>query len=410
MTLTADSVLEIAEAVNAIERVRAGGRVTIYRDLNKSPSWSIQFNMDGKQFRKSLKTTSKKWALELAKKKDAELVLGLAQAPAKRAVTILQAIEIYLRFLIDRARDPETLKTYERDLLQFAHYCAVCGITKLKDLTAELLEGYQRELAATGVRMAPGRPQGKPNAPKTVLSKMKTIRQLIRFAVKRRMVTEEPSAGYCLPKDLKKKAVFWSAEELKKVLDHADAEVKSIFDFLRYTGLRSAELCWLTKEDVDFGSNAHVKIRRKTCPQSGITWHPKHGNERTVPLATVALEIVKKAYAESPGPWLFYAPDTHKKQPGHWTTDRLWGRLKKAMKSAGVARGTVHTLRHVFCSFLANRAKEKVTAFQVMQLMGHSSMDIVLSYYHCDDRALSAAITSVDFAAMLDGAGKEGQT
>jgi len=235
---------------------------------------------------------------------------------------------------------------------------------------------------------------------------MKTIRQLIRFSLKRRMIGEDPSPGYFLPAEVKTKAYCWSPQELKAILDHADPLVKEIFDFLRYTGLRSKELCWLTKQDLDL-KQGQVQIRRKVCPQTDRTWRPKHGNERVIPLCPQAMEIARKAWQSSPGPWLFYAPDTTGKQHGHWQSQRLWKLLKKAMREAKVTKGTIHTFRHVFCSFLANHAKEKVTPFQVMKLMGQRSLDIVLMYFHASDQELCAAVAGVDFGTMLQGAGEE---
>jgi integrase len=416
MSITDEPMSSEAPALaDGVERESVGDRVTIYRDLRISPNWYAQFSVDGKQFRPSLKTRSKKRALELARKRDAELVLGIAETPAsKRSATINAAIEKYLRSLKDRGRDPKTLIIYARDLGQLESFSRERGVTKLRDLTADLLEEFQRLLLSKGYRtpepadLPKRRFKSKlhPNAPRTVRSKMKTIRQLIRFALKRRMMAEDPSPGYFLPAAIKTQANCWSPQELKAILDYADPLVKEMFDFLRYTGLRSQELCWLTKEDLDLVTG-QIKIRRKTCPQTGQTWRPKHGNERTLPLCTEALAVAKKAFSQSPGPWLFYAPDTGRKRQGHWQSQRLWRLLKKAMREAKVTKGTIHTFRHVFCSFLANRAKDKVAPFQVMKLMGHGSMDIVLMYYHAGDQELSAAISGVDFGTMLQSAGGE---
>src|SRR5437763_1191619 len=99
------------------DREAVGDRVTIYRPPG-TPSWYVQYNLDGKQHRKSLKTSSKKHARELAVKKDAELVLGLAETPAKRAATIDEARRKLLTQLKERERDPETLNIYGRALWQ----------------------------------------------------------------------------------------------------------------------------------------------------------------------------------------------------------------------------------------------------------------------------------------------------
>jgi|SRR6185437_4345463 len=91
------------------------------------------------------------------------------------------------------------------------------------------------------------------------------------------------------------------------------------------------------------------------------------------------------------------------------TGQRRPGDNARVVLYPGQREAVVHTFRHVFCSFLANRAKEKASAFQVMKLMGNSGMEIVLSYFQVDDRELAAAVGGVDFGAMLWAARQEEQ-
>jgi site-specific recombinase XerD len=387
----------------SVERVAVGERVTMFR-TPKSRKWYMQYQLNGKQYRPSLKVESKKKALALAQKKEAELLLGVARPPTVAAPVIASVVKTYLASLRDRGRSVATLHVYERYLRQFQAYCDDRGVRRLTDLSTDLLEGYQRRLAEQGYPVRDGEGDSafpdRPNKPRTVRSKMKTIRQVIRFALKRQSITADPAPGYYLPAAVKAQAYCWTGAELKAIFDHLDPDVAVLFHFLRMTGLRSNELCWLTKADLDV-DHAHVKVRAKTCPQTGTRWSPKHGNERSVPLSREALAIARKAAEASPGPWLFYAPGTGRKRPGHWHLARVWRVLKAAMRSAGVTKGTVHTFRHVFCSFLANNRASGITPFQVMRVMGHSSMDIVLQYFHVSDKEMADAMGSLSFAAML---------
>ena len=81
---------------------------------------------------------------------------------------------------------------------------------------------------------------------------------------------------------------------------------------------------------------------------------------------------------------------------------RLWAQLKKAKKAAGVTRGTLHSFRHFFVSTMANA---NVSPFKVMKIVGHRSLDIILTYYHVGQDELLGAVDSVDFEAVL-GAGE----
>lgn len=57
-----------------------------------------------------------------------------------------------------------------------------------------------------------------------------------------------------------------------------------------------------------------------------------------------------------------------------------------------------HAFRHAFCSHLANAG---VSPFQVMKLMGHSSMDVVLTYHHAAGDALSQAVQTADLDRLV---------
>ncbi len=248
--------------------------------------------LNGKQHRPSLNVQSKKKALALAQKKDAELLLGLETAPARRAPKISAVVTTYLASLKDRGRSAATLHIYDRYLRQFQACCTEHGVARLTELTADLLEAFQRRLAEKGYPVPDADGDSafpdRPNKPRTARSKLKTIRQLIRFALRRQTIAADPAPGYYLPAAVKAQAYCWTAAELKVIFDHLDADVADLFHFLRMTGLRSNELCWLTKGDLDV-DHAHVMVRAKTCPQTGKRWSPKHGNERVVPLCPEAL-------------------------------------------------------------------------------------------------------------------------
>jgi site-specific recombinase XerD len=392
-------------ATPGAERIPAGDRVTIFRTA-ASPNWYMQYNLGGRQFKPSLKTTSKKRALQLAGKKDAQLVLGQAEPPAAAPITVTKAKDQYLATLAARGKSAKTRVGYRSKLDVFDAYCTAHGVRSLDRVTATFLEQYQQRLAEKGfVPPGPARSKRSPfkdraNRPRTVRDKMKIVRQLINWARKRGLLKADPAAGYELPPAVKQQAYCWTAAELARILGHAPEAVADLFHFLRLTGLRADEFCWLLKDDL-VADPPHVKIRAKTCPQTGTPWRAKHGNERVVPLCPRALAIARAAVAASPGPWLFHAPDTHGRQPGPRQPSRLWRALKATMKLAGVKRGTTHTFRHVFCSFLVNR---NVPAFQIMKVMGHDSLDIVLAYCHTTEDELIRTVTQVPFDQMLPAA------
>ena len=58
----------------------------------------------------------------------------------------------------------------------------------------------------------------------------------------------------------------------------------------------------------------------------------------------------------------------------------------------------MHSFRHFFVSTMANA---NVSPFKVMKIVGHSSLDIVLTYYHVDQSELLGAVDGVNFDVVV---------
>jgi site-specific recombinase XerD len=385
------------------QRERVGDHATIFR-LRSSPFWYIDYSIGGVQFRRSLRTSSKRRAIRLAKTKDAELTLGVAQTPSQRPALIVDVTDQYIKSLALRGRRPGTLADYARDLAQFAAYARSQGIVRLQDANERLLEDFQQRLKSEGMRGIVAQPKsgrriGR-NAPKTIRTKLKSVRQLIKWALKRRLLLQDPAAGFQLPPEPHRDAFCWSTEEFTRLCNYAEKPWQDILRFLALTGLRSDELAWLTVADISLSGRPYVRIRRKTCPQTGVAWQPKHGRERIVPLCPAAAAICRTALAASPGPWLFWSTTARGKQRGHFQTQAIWGALQKIKVRAGITRGSVHTTRHLFCAFAANHG---ISPFKVMKILGHGSLDIVLTYYHLADTELLSSLDGVPFDELAAG-------
>jgi integrase len=119
---------------------------------------------------------------------------------------------------------------------------------------------------------------------------------------------------------------------------------------------------------------------------------------------TEAIAIAERAIAKSPGPWLFSTKAWARNPAGRYTSHRLLKALRVAMAGAGVKKGRIHSLRHSFCAFAANR---NIPAFKVMKILGHGSLKAVLKYYHVSREELLSSLDGVDFINLLNPKGKE---
>jgi integrase len=238
----------------------------------------------------------------------------------------------------------------------------------------------------------------------SVHEKIKLVKSLVKWAVAMRKVRENPISGYQLPAEGAPDSYCYTATEIGAICGHAEPFFGEVFRFLALTGLRQGELMWLTKQDVNV-SQRLLRIRSKVFPLEKLRWKPK-GNDRVVPLSAPALAIAQRMLASTGGRWLFPAPPAPGVVDDRLRASRLWLQLKRAKKAAGVKRGTLHSFRHFFVSTMANA---NVSPFKVMKIVGHGSLDIVLTYYHVSGDELLDAVDGVDFTSVVGDGNREGK-
>jgi integrase len=109
---------------------------------------------------------------------------------------------------------------------------------------------------------------------------------------------------------------------------------------------------------------------------------------RSVPLNASAIEVLDQLDTEGTHEYLFVNRDTQKP---YTTIHKTWNRLRI---KAGLPRLKIHSLRHLFASFLVNGGR---TLYEVQQILGHSDPSVTQRYAHLSTRSLQdAANTASD--------------
>lgn len=386
---------------NGYERIRANENVSIYRDTKKSPNWVLDFWIKGRQIRQSTKTSNKRMAMDVARQKNKEIILGVAAATPRKRMKAADGVEEMLKHRQQRRNlVRNTIKTYRANLNDFVSFLNDRGITFLDQILGEHVDGFERYLRQKAEAVPPldskNQPRRVRNKTGTLHNKLQNALQLIKFALKKGWIEQDPSRQFEMPKRVHVQAYCWTTSELAAIAAQIKPSRRQEFDFLRYTGLRGGEFRWLGKDDIDLEKKL-LHVREKRSPDGKLIWRPKTGNGRIVPLCPEALEIAKKRLTTDQTPWLFTRAN-NQGELKQVTLEQLRYQIKHAAKKAGVPHGTTHTLRHAFCSYLANSG---VIPFATMKIMGHRSLDIVLVYYHIDQQQLTQAMASVDFGKML---------
>jgi len=167
-------------------------------------------------------------------------------------------------------------------------------------------------------------------------------------------------------KKVTKLPVVFSRDEIKKLFAEVYERKHLIaLSLLYYCGMRRTEVQVLKRSAIDFNRmTVHVK-QGKNC-RDRIIPIPEQFKE---PLGSYIRQLKADDYL-FPG-----------KQPGHYVSGDLWGKLiKKCLKAAGIEKNaSTHTLRHSYATHLL---EDGVDIRIIQKLLGHKNLKTTYVYTH----------------------------
>jgi integrase len=220
--------------------------------------------------------------------------------------------------------------------------------------------------------------------PKTTHNDVVVIKMLLNFAVRRKLIRENPLADLELEKPRTTPQPCWTRDQVELILRSTIPRYQNLFHFLADTGTRISEARWLRWEDVDF-SNGIILIR----PKPG--WKLKTGNQRVIPLGDDLRHML--AGAPRLSKWVFTATPTRR----YPTTDRqidprrALAHVKVVLKKL-VLPGHLHTFRH---SFISHALISGAARAVVEKWVGHVDREIMDHYTHIADQHSQSAMRQV---------------
>jgi integrase len=255
------------------------------------------------------------------------------------------------------------------------------GELPLDEITsARVKEFIARELAAPTRR-------GKAPSHSTVNSHLRVLSRLLHLAVEDGKLMAVPH--FRLLKEDSSDADISEDEyltdgELKALLAGApEAQLRTMVLVAARTGLRIGELLALRWENVDLGSG---QLAVRATVWQGVEGPPKGNRTRVVPLSSDALAALK-AFRHLRGPYVF--PDL--------SYDSALRQLVALAEATGSRKILLpyagwHTLRHTFCSHLAQRGN---SIFKIQELAGHTDVKVTKRYAHLSPDVKRAAVESL---------------
>ncbi|MCE5328049.1 MAG: tyrosine-type recombinase/integrase [Planctomycetaceae bacterium] len=291
-------------------------------------------------------------------------------------------------------RSAKTLAKYKQVLEVLKTLCNEHQVRTIAQVDHQVIDAYRAKRVEAG------------RAPKTVYTETIIIRQLVKFAKRRKLILEDPLSDLQVRKPKRTDQPCWSQAQMVAIAQAATEPARSCFTILRETGMRVGELCHLTWEDVDL-VRGFIHIRGKQWTESspgGLDvikyWQPKTGDQRDIPMspdARAALEELPKY-----GRWVFCMAPT-KAYPilDRQMSDRwLLKQVKCIAKSLGL-EGHIHTFRH---GFISNALSHNIPESTVREWVGHVDPEIIKIYTHVEDEDSSRAMKRLaDAAGDRDG-------
>ena len=333
-----------------------------------SRAYFARWRENGRQRRHTFRGVhDRAMALALFERLRAQHVLRNADLPADPNLNLSAALRAYRA---DRAvrcteRYARGLRSDERAL------CAFLGASRpIAGLTHEDIDRLILEMRGRGL------------SPRTINGRLGVLRGAAALAAKRRLIARNPLADVERVSDPRPRAWRRMADDeimaVLAVLQHGGTDrvasragneyeivippARGMFPlvmFLLHTGARLSEAQRLRWDDVDFRAG-HVVLNTTKRARDG-----RATVTRNVPMNDTLKSMLAGLVRNGPSVFLL-----------RYNVRRKWVR---ALDLAGVRRYRVHDLRHTFASTLADAG---APPFTLKEIMGHTSLQTTLRYYH----------------------------
>ncbi|CZG48820.1 tyrosine-type recombinase/integrase [Legionella pneumophila] len=218
---------------------------------------------------------------------------------------------------------------------------------------------------------------------KTVANILTPLRAVIEQALVDQYIKENPLNSIIVDKLLNKetkrsdyKPDPFSVDEIKAILNESEGQVRLLFQFAFFTGLRVSELIGLRWEDVDWQNQIiHVEETVVAKEAKGPKTEAGVRDVLLLPPAQEALEQ-QKQYTFSLKGRVFHNPQTNKP----WETSQQIRRTQwmHILKRAGIRYRNTYQTRHTYASMMLSQGEN---IMWVSKQLGHVDVEMVIKTY-----------------------------
>lgn len=341
-------------------------------------SWWVDFHFGHERLRKRSPLNSKGGA-EAYEVQLRQLVATHGTVPKalqaltpKAPVVLVTFAEFAAQWMRDYvAVNNKSSEQYTKHIVLRSHLLPVFGRLSLAEITVAEIDRFKGRAIAAGLKA------------KSVNNYVTILRTCLATAVEWGLLVALPRIH--LLKAPMPGFRYLSEGELAALEAAADGVWRDLIVFAARTGLRISELIALEWPDIDL-VNRLVTVRRG-CVRGHLD-SPKNYRIRHVPLTTEVVAIL--APHQSTGGLVF----THQGRPVSPKTAHV--HLHTICRRANLAPHGWHVFRHTFASLLAQRG---ASLQALKELLGHSSLTMVLRYAHLAPSYLAETIRLLEAPA-----------
>lgn len=328
--------------------------MSIYR---RGKSYWIRFWFRGKEIRLPAKTRIKKEAEEY-EKRERDRYNRIARGDRPR-VTFEDAVTKFTtEYFAAKGLRGGTQKRYLTSLIALSEYFEGKFID---EITRAELKGY----AAKRGRKA--------------RKDLDCLSSLMTYMVDEEVIEFNPVIpvkGKITPRP-RRKTVFASPDEYKKLLKQALPELIPLIEFAKETGLREEEQLSLR--------HSHINAKLHEC----YVVDSKSGEPRTVPLSAHALAHIRAQRKYTKSPYVFNNREGKRYAFNVKGLPSFRRAFNGAVRRAGLKGFTWHCLRHTFATWAIKglhpwQNGKPMPVERLQKWLGHKSISVTMRYAHLD--------------------------
>jgi integrase len=364
---------------------------TVTKRLTRAgrPRWAYVFDAGKDENRRRRQLTrsgflTKREAEEALAKALAEQQVKPASAEEKPMLTFAEFAERWFREGNPREWSPKTLER-SKELAQYA--IRLFGDAPLGRLTKEQLRMDMNRLLDQGGRTTKQHPQGRPLAPKTVRHIAFLVQAVLEQAVDWDYLQKNPMRKVKKPRVPRRRPKVVDRGGFDALLQKAAG--RSVYPVIvlgMSTGMRRGEMLALEWTDLDWDKAVLEVSKSLEETKAGLRIKSTKSSEsRRFTIPATVLDMLREHKQEQDQHRALYGPDYANKnlifaRPDgeYYSPDKVGTRVSAAMRAAGLAGVSLHSLRHSHASELLSKGAP-ITV--VSERLGHASPNITLAIY-----------------------------